>query len=86
MRIRSNKKPSPREGLELAVTAGANCGCAQRVSRIFKLDAAPDAAMLWLSFRETQRHHCPASVTNQELRFRLHHPMMAGLFAGLPTK
>ena len=35
----ANKKSSPREGLELAVTAGANCGCAQRVSRIFKLDA-----------------------------------------------
>lgn len=60
----ANKKSSPREGLELAVTAGANCGCAQRVSRIFKLDAAPDAAMLWLSFRETERHHCPASVRN----------------------
>jgi hypothetical protein len=61
----ANKKSSPSEGLELAVTAGANCGCAQRVSRIFKLDAAPDAAaMLLLSLRETERHHCPASVRN----------------------
>ena len=60
----ANKKPSPRKGLELAVTAGANCGCARRVSHHFKPDAAPDAAMLWLSFRETERHHCPASVRN----------------------
>jgi hypothetical protein len=61
-------------------------GGAHESPAISKLDAAPDAVMPWLSFRETERHQRPASVTNQELGFRSTHPMMAGLFAGLPRK